>query len=256
MTERLSGTGGAALGEGQGMHQQGPSGATERTGTVMIEAPPVTEVALVFDRLAFAELLARAIDGQADLGCTIVTRTVDELLEPGAPRARVVMLDGDQGASEMARDVARIREAWPESHVIALVDFDDPQHGAPLVNAGAAAVLARRSGTDEILQAMRSVGAGIMVLSHAAISAARDRLRSAQRRSPAPFVRATERERDVLEQLSRGANANAIAASLGMSVNTCRGHIKRLMTKFGAHTQLELVLVARDAGLLPADSRR
>ncbi len=232
------------------------SGATEWAGGSTIEAPRLTQVALVFDRLAFGELLARAIDGQPDLCCATVTGTTDELLDPAGPRAKVVMLDGDQTAVEMARDVAQIRAAWPECHVIALVDFDDPQHGAPLVNAGAAAVLARRSSTEEILQAMRSVGAGIMVLSHAAIAAARDRLHSAERRSPAPYVRATERERDVLQMLSRGANANAIAEALGMSVNTCRGHIKRLMTKFGAHTQLELVLVAREAGHLVADSHR
>ena len=103
----------------------------------------------------------------------------------------------------MARDVARVRAAWPECHVIALVDFDDPQHGAPLVNAGAAAVLARRSSTDEILQAMRSVGAGIMVLSHAAVAAARDRLHRAERRSPAPYVRATDATRRARDAESR-----------------------------------------------------
>jgi DNA-binding CsgD family transcriptional regulator len=37
---------------------------------------------------------------------------------------------------------------------------------------------------------------------------------------------------------------------LGMSTNTCRGHVKSILAKLGAHSQLEAVATATRLGLL------
>ena len=45
----------------------------------------------------------------------------------------------------------------------------------------------------------------------------------------------------------------AIARRLGISVHTCRGYVKAVLGKLGAHSQLEAVAVATRRGLLRPD---
>jgi DNA-binding NarL/FixJ family response regulator len=61
----------------------------------------------------------------------------------------------------------------------------------------------------------------------------------------------TPRELDVLRGLASGSDPQNIARDLGMSINTCRGHVKSILGKLGAHSQLEAVVIALRRGLLP-----
>jgi DNA-binding NarL/FixJ family response regulator len=71
-------------------------------------------------------------------------------------------------------------------------------------------------------------------------------------------ARLTAREQEVLALMGEGLDPNSIAERLVLSVYTVRGHVKKIMMKLGAHTQLEAVVVATRSGLLPAklDNRR
>ena len=54
----------------------------------------------------------------------------------------------------------------------------------------------------------------------------------------------------VLELMAAGLDPRAIARRLGISVHTCRGYVKAVLAKLGAHSQLEAVAVARRRGLI------
>jgi DNA-binding NarL/FixJ family response regulator len=62
----------------------------------------------------------------------------------------------------------------------------------------------------------------------------------------------TPREQEVLVLLGRGLDPSSIARELDLSIHTARGHVKRILAKLGAHSQLEAVVVATKGGLLPA----
>jgi DNA-binding NarL/FixJ family response regulator len=61
----------------------------------------------------------------------------------------------------------------------------------------------------------------------------------------------TAREQEVLGLMGEGLDPSAIAERLVLSVYTARGHVKNVMMKLGAHTQLEAVVLATKSGLLP-----
>lgn len=65
----------------------------------------------------------------------------------------------------------------------------------------------------------------------------------------------TRRERDVLACVASGEAAKQIAQSLGISVHTCRGHIKSLHSKLGVRSQVEVVIKAYGLGLLNPKSK-
>jgi DNA-binding NarL/FixJ family response regulator len=75
---------------------------------------------------------------------------------------------------------------------------------------------------------------------------------------PAPAVAdlLTSRELDVLRLLGEGLDPAQIAEELIMSVHTSRGHVKSIMSKLGAHSQLQAVVAAVHAGLLPELTHR
>jgi PAS domain S-box-containing protein len=60
----------------------------------------------------------------------------------------------------------------------------------------------------------------------------------------------TGREDEVLRLLVQGYDVRAIAAQLDITVNTTRGHVKQIMQKLDARTQLQAVVIALRAGLV------
>ncbi len=60
----------------------------------------------------------------------------------------------------------------------------------------------------------------------------------------------TTREREVLTALSLGASTGTIARQMAISAATTRSHVQSLLRKLGAHSRLEAVAIAVDAGLL------
>lgn len=58
------------------------------------------------------------------------------------------------------------------------------------------------------------------------------------------------REGEVLELLAGGLDISTIGARLGISDNTVRGVVKRLLAKLGVHSQLQAVVAAVRAGIV------
>jgi DNA-binding NarL/FixJ family response regulator len=54
----------------------------------------------------------------------------------------------------------------------------------------------------------------------------------------------TQRQLEILRLMARGVAAAEIASSLGISVNTVRTHVQRILRRLGVHSQLEAVAVA------------
>ena len=54
----------------------------------------------------------------------------------------------------------------------------------------------------------------------------------------------TTRQIEILRFMARGAQAQEVASTLGISVNTVRTHIQRILKRLGVHSQLEAVAAA------------
>jgi len=60
----------------------------------------------------------------------------------------------------------------------------------------------------------------------------------------------TPRELDVLRSMAAAKETAAMAAELGISVNTARGYVQGILEKLQAHSRLEAVLRAQELGIL------
>ena len=185
-------------------------------------------VLVVDDHGVFSELLRFALDAQPGIRCIGRARTSRAALELAASVdfdtavVDVQLPDGD--GLELAR---ALRTARPAVHIVALTGFPTRDVSRRARDAGIP-LLAKDGSLDALLAEVRDASP-----------------------TGSPLV-VTAREREVLELLAEGLDATAISRALSISPHTTRGHVKSLLAKTGARSQLEAVAAARRAGILDA----
>jgi DNA-binding NarL/FixJ family response regulator len=205
---------------------------------------PGIRVLVVDDHLAFADLLAFALSAQPDVTCVGVSTTIDEGIAASArTRPDVVLLDIAINGEDGLLAVPRFREAAPGTAIVILTAHRGGSRVRQADQAGAAAFVAKDGPLTDVLDALRGLDGDRMVMARST----RTRDSGA---ADGVACRLTAREHDVLDGLGQGLPPKLIARSLGITVQTCRGYLKTVMTKLGTGTQLETVVAAQQLGLL------
>ncbi|MCC6380943.1 MAG: response regulator transcription factor [Dehalococcoidia bacterium] len=112
------------------------------------------------------------------------------------------------------------------------------------LGAGPRAFLDDDADGTEIAAAVRAVVAGLSVLGPGALAAL-------QRREPANDDLLTPRELEVLQLLAVGLPNKTIALRLQISEHTAKFHVGSILSKLGAESRTEAVMLAVRRGLLP-----
>jgi DNA-binding NarL/FixJ family response regulator len=211
-----------------------------------------TRVLIVDDHRAFSDALAIAIDLQPDLRHVGLASSVEEALAAVRDASPdVVLMDVRLPGADGIEGVRRIKELDARVRVLVLTGFADADAMARAALAGASGFFPKERPIGEILQAIRTASGGGMVVEPSSLAAVLSRVREPERLPVAsPGSDLTERQREVLALMAEGLDPRAIARTLGISVNTSRGHVKSILAKLGAHSQLEAVVEAMHLGLL------
>jgi DNA-binding NarL/FixJ family response regulator len=144
----------------------------------------------------------------------------------------------------------------PEAQVIVLTGSVAAREHAFAIEAGAAAVLHKSVEIAEIASAIRRLAAGEPLMSpRETIEILRlaGRLRAQDQAARSALERLTEREREVLRALADGLSDKEIAARLGVSPKTARGHVVNLLGKLGVESRLQAVVLAVRLGAVELD---
>lgn len=220
----------------------------------------VLRALIVDDHRTFAELLAIGLDAQPDIDCVGHVQQAQGVVEAvEALRPDVVLVDVNLGQDDGIALAGALHASYPELRIIALTASLDPVNVARAAQAGVCAYLPKAGALDEVLDAVRTARVGRLLLQPDMV---KDLVGLDQRPGPSvpPAARSvglTAREQQVLDGLGEGMDVNAIARRLGIRTSTCRGYVQNVLTKLGAHTQLEAVVQARARGLLTtADAGR
>lgn len=212
-------------------------------------------VLVVDDHSAVAEAVAMAIDTQPDLECVGTAGTLSAARRLAAERSPdVILIDVELPDGDGIEAVPELRRENPRARVLVLTGHTAVGVLARAASAGVCGFLPKESGIQEVLKAVRVARDGGMIVNNATLSSVLNRIGSTAEPPAAPVSAGdlfTPRELDVLRGLASGRDPQSIARGLGMSVNTCRGHVKSILSKLGAHSQLEAVVIALRRGLLP-----
>lgn len=110
------------------------------------------------------------------------------------------------------------------------------------IGAGFEGFVAKGSGLGELAQAVRVVNGGGAIFPAEFLSALHP--------TDQPGEPLTDRELEILEELARACSLATIAAHHHLSIHTVRNHVRSILAKLGAHSQLEAVVLAARAGLV------
>jgi DNA-binding NarL/FixJ family response regulator len=207
----------------------------------------VMRVLIVDDQRAFVESMAIVIDSREELTCVGVARNgTDGIDAARRHQPDIVLMDVGLPDIDGVEATAVIVDEIPGVRVVMLTGRPDATVLARAAAAGASAFLLKDSSIDEIVEAMHAVPSQTMTVDRSALAV----VLGADSSHPAGVDELTQRELEVLGALATGHQPKQIARQLGITLPTCRGYIKSLFQKLGAHSALEAVVLAHRYGLI------
>jgi DNA-binding NarL/FixJ family response regulator len=208
--------------------------------------PAELRVVIVDDHTTFAELLSFALSTEKGLSCVGTASNAAEgvvLVQELHPD--IVIMDIEMPRQDGLAACRRIREVAPDTVIAVVTAHREPDWVVRATQAGASAFIPKNGSLTEMLDVLRRARSGSMLIAPSAFS-----LTGATSRQNPAMPSLTQRERDVLACLGRGMAPKAIARILGISVHTCRGYVKSLLSKLDVSSQLEAVVKAQELGML------
>lgn len=218
---------------------------------------PARTVVIVEDHTLLAETLQTALR-RRDIEAVIVPCDAADLCEQIlAVGPDLVLLDLDLGAELDGNDVL-VPLVAAGIRVLVVTGTADPMRIATALERGAVGYERKESGFESLLARACAALDGraaideperwrmLRELAHA---------RAEQQRAFEPFERLTEREREVLEALVEGRSVREMADDWVVSDATVRTHVRGLLGKLNAPSQLGAVATALRAGWLHRDRR-
>lgn len=219
-------------------------------------------VAVVDDQAMIRMGIRMIVEHEPDLEVVGEAADGEEAVRLAAAAAvEVVLMDIRMPGTDGIEATRRIRSdpALAGTRVIVLTTFDDEAYVTGALHAGADAFLLKDAGPQTLVDAVRRVHAGASVLDAAVTGLVLDQWRRSHRgpgrAGSAPSLDGlTERERDVLLLVARGASNSEAAEALCLSLATVKAHVHAVLVKTGCTARTQLVVLAYETGLVvPGD---
>ncbi|MGC9467675.1 MAG: response regulator [Anaerolineae bacterium] len=143
-----------------------------------------------------------------------------------------------------------IREAQPNTQVVALTSALEDELVFQAIRAGAAGYLLKHTQGDELCKAIKAAAAGQVQLSpeamqqlmgHVSVSENPDEL--------------TPREIDVIRLIAAGMTNRQIGVALGITEKTVKAHVSNILSKLDVGSRTEAALYAARVGLVSLEER-
>lgn len=160
----------------------------------------------------------------------------------------------DGSGTELIRELHALNR---RAQVLVLTAYSDFKHVSAAVEAGAAGVIHKSASIREVIEAVRRLEAGELLLSQSEIvelSKAARAWRRKEEKSQAMLARLTAREREVLQALAEGLSDKQIASRLYIGPGTVRSHLVNVFVKLEVTSRLEAVLFVVRHGSIEIDT--
>ena len=167
-----------------------------------------------------------SVVGEASTGTEIL-----RLVQEGRPE--VALLDIRMPEMDGLEAARAIREAVPDTGVIMLTAYNDRHFVVEAVRAGARGYVLKSRDADTLVQTIRLVAEGNMVIDPDLVTALADELSTAAKRDRHAEA-LTEREIEILQLVAFGHTNRDVGSKLYISPDTVKTHLEHIYQKLGA----------------------
>jgi NarL family two-component system response regulator LiaR len=216
-----------------------------RTKIVLADDHPLLRKALkdLLEKESDFEIIGEAGDGEEAV--RIVTQITPD----------VVIMDISMPNLDGLGATQQIKARCPNVAVLVLTVHNDDECILEILQAGAAGYLVKSAFGEQVVQAVRAVAAGDMILSPVI---GMRLLKQAARYPTRPALleageKLSTRELEVLKLTARGLSNKDIAVALGIKLRTIKGHLADIFSKLRVASRPAAVIAGLRAGFLSLD---
>ncbi|MDC9724033.1 MAG: response regulator transcription factor, partial [Urechidicola sp.] len=202
-------------------------------------AKAIIEKLSFFDDLNFKY---RASNGAALIGKLEENHNID-----------VILMDIQMPEMDGIKATEIVKRKYPQIKVIMLTVHDDDEYIFKSIKAGANGYLLKEIDPESLHKCINEVINGGAPMSPSIALKTLNLLRNPNQfknKTDQEKVELTKREREILEQLSKGLNYNEISENLFISSGTVRKHIENIYKKLQVHNKMEAVIKGRKHNLI------
>jgi DNA-binding NarL/FixJ family response regulator len=162
---------------------------------------------------------------------------------------RMPEMDGLEATSRILQEAD-----WP-LRVLILTTFEPDEYVYEALRVGASAFVLKDIPPEQLAVAVRTVAEGGALLAPSITRRLIDQF--AERRvvssaASGRVARLTDREREVVIAVARGASNSEIAEQLFIGAATVKSHVSSILAKLGLRDRIQIVIFAYESGLIEA----
>lgn len=202
------------------------------------------KIVLADDHWLMRDEMRRILERHPDLGVVGEAEDGQQALELVARlQPDIIILDIRMPKASGVEVLEKMREISPKTKALMLTAYDDDDYILALMEAGASGYLLKTARADELVDAVRRVNAGEIVL-HPQVAVKVARFWARNKEQLASTEQLSPRELEVIQLAARGLRNRAIAEKLSISNRTVEGHLNSIFGKLGVSSRVEAVLYA------------
>jgi two-component system nitrate/nitrite response regulator NarL len=212
----------------------------------MQEENELIRVALVDDhslcRRGLTELLAHRY-GITVVGATDNIAELEEMLHEHKPD--LLVMDLRMEPLDGLQIMERLRKNGDDTPIVILTMSDAESDLAAALRAGVRGYLLKDMAPDDVVDAIRRVAGGEMVVAPAMTMKMIGILQNGEKERgyQNSLKQLTEREREILQLLAGGESNKAIAMTLGISNDTVKQHVRHILNKLNLTSRVEAAVM-------------
>ncbi len=199
-------------------------------------------IGIVEDNIDIRKNVMKYLGYDQAFKCEYVYGSVESLLHDLKKNSKLrldaLLLDiGLPGLSGL-EGIPLIKEALPDVEIIMLTTYEEEDKILKALCSGATSYLSKKSSLSEIASAIKIVLNGGSYMSP---SIAREIVQHLMggRKSKATIL--TDRQKEILEELSNGSSYSTVAKKLFISVETVRSHVKKMYKTLQVNNKTEAI---------------
>jgi DNA-binding NarL/FixJ family response regulator len=157
-----------------------------------------------------------------------------------------LMLPGMSGVEA----IRQIKQASPETEIIALTSYHEDTFIFPALRAGALSYVLKDVHPDALVEVVRQAARGESVLHPQVAARVIQEMRNATAGPPPLMTELSERELDVLRLIAQGLTNAAIAEACTISEKTVKKHVSNILSKLHLLDRTQAAVLAWQQGLM------